>query len=97
MSLTTADVARAGRTTARGIHIWDREGLLGPVERNSSGDRVFTDAHAKRARIVGAARMAGMSLAEIKAASDAAMAFNISAAVTFMRGVVEKIDLEYDL
>lgn len=97
MSLTTADIARAGRTTARGIHIWDREGLLGPVARDRFDQRVFTEEHVRRAKIVAAAQMAGMSLAEIKAAHEVTIASYIGGAREFMKKALAEINLDFDL
>lgn len=98
MSFTTADVAKAGRTTARGVHIWEKAGLFGPVERNRFSDRVFTAAHMDRARVIAAAQMAGMSLAEIKTASAGVLYLKILEGVDFMsRAASETVPQEFDL
>ena len=64
--ITTADIAKAGRTTVRAVHLWDEKGLLGTVERDRFGAREFGPEHLRKARLIAAGQMAGMSLAEIK-------------------------------
>jgi DNA-binding transcriptional MerR regulator len=102
MTLTTADVAKAGRTTIRGVHIWDAKGLLGEVARDQFDSRQFTLSHVSRARLIAAAQMAGLSLAEIdKAFHDPkamqALHTQVEDTMIFLRSVRDEIYTEYDL
>ncbi len=102
MTYTTAEVAKASRATVRAIHLWDNQGLLGEVGRNEVGDRVFDESHLSRARLITAARMAGMSLADIDAAFRNPKAMQIlhtqvENTMMFLRGVRDEIYCEYDL
>lgn len=97
MTLTTADIAKAGRTTVRGVHIWEGRGLLGPVSRDRFGAREFTQDHLARARLVAAAQMAGMSLAEIGKSHEGTIASYIGGARDFMEKVLDEINLDFDL
>lgn len=67
MSFTLDDMTKAGRTTIRGVRLWDREGLLGAVARDGLNRRVFTAEHMRRARIIAAAQTAGWPNARIRA------------------------------
>jgi len=101
-NFTTADVAKAGRTTARGIHIWDRQGLLGFVERGRFHDRVFTQEHVQRAKLIAAAQMAGLSLAEIQLALIDQKAMTklhlaVEEAMIFLKRARDSIFLDFDL
>ena len=102
MTYTTTEVAKASRATVRAIHLWDNQGLLGEVGRNAVHDRVFEQSHIGRARLITAARMAGMSLAEIDAAfqNPKAMAdlhTQVEDTMIFLRRVRDDIYREYDL
>jgi DNA-binding transcriptional MerR regulator len=101
-NLTTADIAKAGRTTVRGVHIWEGRGLLGPVSRDRFGAREFTREHVDRAKLIAAAQMAGMSLAEILAAFDDPRAMTalhnlVEDTMIFLRLVQDSIYTDYDL
>lgn len=94
---STDDVAKAGRTTLRGVRFWDMNNLFGEVKRDENGARIFTDEHMKRAAIIGAATMAGMSLAEIRSASDLALRQKICDAADFLRDTRQNCFGVYDL
>lgn len=95
--ITTEDIAKAGRTTLRGVRLWDNLNLFGSVGRDEYGARVFTKAHLRRAAIISAAQMAGMTLPEIKATHEVVIASKIKEAMGFMDTVVDLINQEYDL
>lgn len=102
MTFTTADVAKASRATIRAIHLWDNQGLLGQVERNQFQERIFTPEHISRARLIAAAQMADLSLAEIKAAfgdvkAMAKLHTQVEDTMIFLRSVRDEIYSEYDL
>jgi DNA-binding transcriptional MerR regulator len=67
MTYTTEQIAQASRATLRGVRLWEGEGLFGLVPRDDRGNRLFSEEHMSRAKIITTAQMAGMSLAEIKA------------------------------
>lgn len=67
MNFTLQDVISAGKTTKRGIHLWDQKGILGPVERDKRGARIFTEEHMRRVKIAAIAQLAGWPLARIRA------------------------------
>lgn len=67
MTYTTEDIAKAGRTTLRGVRLWDANGLFGEVERDRIGARVFTEEHRQKAWGIQVLQMAGKSLEEIGA------------------------------
>lgn len=71
MYFTLAEMCQAGRTTERGVRLWDSKGLLGVVERNGyNAERLFTAEHMRRARIIAAAQTADWPLARIRAYLD---------------------------
>lgn len=63
---STAELAREARTTERGVRLWDMHNLLGDVQRDGHGARIFTEEHLKRAKIIATLQMWGRTLAEIK-------------------------------
>lgn len=67
MTYTTEQIAQASRSTLRGVRLWEGEGLFGLVPRDDRGNRLFSEEHMQRAKVITTAQMAGMSLAEIKA------------------------------
>lgn len=102
MTLTTADVAKAGRTTARGVHIWETQNLFGEVARDVHGARVFNQAHLDRAKLIAAAQMSGLSIAEIHSAftnhkSMVILHQRVEEAMIFLKRVRDSIYQEFDL
>lgn len=95
--LSTSDVAAAAGTTLKAIRLWEGLGLFGTVERNERGDRLFTDEDAKQARIIAAAQMAGMSLADINRMNRQEIWEKVNSAVEFLiyvRGMVFAEDFD---
>lgn len=84
---TTPQVAAAARTTLRAIRLWDSKGMLGPVQRNKRGERLFSEPQMDRAKIISAASMAGMGLDEIQVAHDFTIMGKIEDAVKFMTSI----------
>lgn len=91
----TEDLARASRTTLKGIRVWHAQGLLGEVPRNSLGRRQFDEDHMQRAKIIAAGQMAGMTNGEIRAmlsnwndGERLAFADRILDATNFMRSAI---------
>lgn len=66
MPITVDDMARAGCTTTRGIRYWEKEGLLGEVERSSGNQRRYTQEQLDRAKIIAAAQFGGWNLDDAK-------------------------------
>lgn len=66
MPITIDDMARAGCTTARGIRYWEKEGLLGEVDRSAGNQRRYTQEQLNRAKIIAAAQFGGWSLEDAK-------------------------------
>lgn len=97
MTHSTDDVAKAGRTTLRGVRLWEANDLFGPIARDGNGYRVFSEAHIQRARVIAAAQMAGMSLSEIKSASPAQLWEKIDQGANFMAEVRASIFQDFDL
>lgn len=64
--ITTEDIAKAGRTTLRGVRLWDNLNLFGSVGRDENGARVFTEEHLYRAKEIALAQMDGKTIPEIK-------------------------------
>jgi hypothetical protein len=84
MTFTTDEIAQAARTTLRGVRLWERSGLLGDVPRDKNGHRIFSAAHLARARIISAAQMAGMTIAEIRASPDIEIWRRVDSAIGFL-------------
>lgn len=91
---TTPEVAAAARVSLRAIRMWEAAGMFGEVARDKRGDRRFTEVQFQRAKIVSAAVMAGMSLAEIKTAHESTLRLNITAAIGFMLAATKQ---DFDL
>lgn len=91
MSFSTDEIAKGARTTLRGVRLWESAGLLGDVPRNENGHRVFSEAHMQRARLISAAQMAGMSIAEIRSASDSEFYETITRSAIFLNGVATSL------
>lgn len=66
MPITVEDMACAGCTTARGVRYWEKEGLLGEVERTSGNQRRYTQEQLDRAKIIAACQFGGWSLEDAK-------------------------------
>lgn len=86
---TTPQVAAAARTTLRAVRLWDSKGMLGPVQRNKRGERLFNEPQLERAKTISAASMAGMGLDEIQAAHWSQIKMKISDGFEFMKSVLE--------
>lgn len=94
---TTPQVAAAARTTLRAIRLWDSKGMLGPVQRNKRGERLFNDDQLEQAKIISAASMAGMGLDEIQKAGGATLVSAIGGARIFLKQVYAQMDKDFDL
>lgn len=66
MPITVDDMARAGCTTPRGIRYWEKEGLLGEVERSAGNQRRYTQDQLNSAKVIAAAQFGGWSLEDAK-------------------------------
>ena len=57
----------AGRTglTARALHFYEEQGLIGPISRNSAGHRVYTQSDLFRLQQIRSLRLLGVSLADM--------------------------------
>lgn len=66
MNFSINDMTLAGRTTQRGVRLWEMQNLLGHVDRDDQGRRMFTPEHIRRAKVIAAAQMVGKTLAEIR-------------------------------
>lgn len=97
MTYTTPEMAEACRTTVRGVRFWETNGLFGPVERNDHGDRVFTEEHLRRGRLISAALAAGMSHREIRVMKEPDLRTKIAQTVEFLMDVSKDIRLGFDL
>ena len=97
MSFSMDDMTTAGRTTRRAIRLWEQEGLLGKVDRDDAGRRLFTGDQVDRAKIIGAAQMAGMSLGEIGRSTDQQLWARIDDGARHMSEVRRGIFGGYDL
>ena len=93
---STPELASAARTTQRAIRFWESQGLFGDVERDRLGERKFTGAHVRRAKMISAASMAGMSLEAIKAGPDPVLCLEIRRAEEFLHNVLV-LQNEFDL
>lgn len=56
------EMCLAGRTSRRGIRLWEEKGLLGTVERSAGGTRRYTVDQIRRAKIIAITQAVGMSL-----------------------------------
>lgn len=102
MNYSLNEMCEAGRTTERGVRLWDVKGLLGVVERSALNERMWTAEHVRRARIIAAAQTAGWPLARIRSylgnASNEEQAnlcsdiFNTSAFIQDVRAMLEKTE-----
>lgn len=90
---TTPQVAAAARTTLRAIRLWDSKGMLGPVQRNKRGERLFSEPQMERAKLISAASMAGMGLDEISVNAASVIRFKITEAANFMLVTSKDFDL----
>lgn len=90
-------MAKACRTTERGIRIWSINGLFGHDNRDETDARVFDDADLKRGMIISAAVMAGMRHAEIRGASNFKLHSEICSASGFLQQALARIPRGYDL
>jgi len=63
---TLTDMMAAGKATARAVRWWEAQGLLGKVDRQKNGNRMYTPDHLERARFIGAGQAAGWDLNEIR-------------------------------
>ena len=66
MALTVSDLAAEARVSPDTIRFYEREGLLAPPERSSSGYRQFDEAAVRRVRFIKGAQSLGLKLAEIR-------------------------------
>lgn len=87
MTYSINDMTVAGRTTQRGVRLWEMHNLLGHVARDEQGRRMYTPEQLHRVSVIAAAQMAGMSLAEIKRANDATMYGKMAEAILFLDAV----------
>lgn len=70
MSFSIDDMCRAGMTSQRGVRWWEEQELLGEVERTDGGQRRYSGAQIRLAKIIAAAQYGSFSLAEIKTMTD---------------------------
>lgn len=91
------EMTSAGWATRRGIRLWEKAGLLGEVARDERNMRRFTADQVRRAKIIGAAQMAGMGLAEIRSASEQHLWRKIDHAQHHLAEVRASIFAELDL
>lgn len=94
---STSEVSLAAHTTDRAIRLWERKGLFGDVARDHLNERRFTESQLQRARIVSAASMAGMTLAEIASAHHVTLLSVIGAAAGFMKRAYQSMYKDFDL
>lgn len=94
---STPEIAAGARTTLRTVRWWEAKGLFGEVPRDARGDRVFSEAHMQRARVISAASMAGMSLPEISKAHPATLVSAIGGARDYLKSVIAGMDRDFDL
>lgn len=66
MALRVSDLAAKGGVSPDAIRFYEREGLLRPPERTSSGYRQFDEAAVRRVRFIKGAQSLGLKLAEIR-------------------------------
>ena len=66
MALRVSDLAAKGGVSPDAIRFYEREGLLRPPERTSSGYRQFDDDAISRVRFIKGAQSLGLKLAEIR-------------------------------
>jgi DNA-binding transcriptional MerR regulator len=70
-----ATIGRAARLTgvsARTIRFYEQEGLLPATDRTGSGYRLFGPTELRRLRLIRRARLAGLSLPQVRELADAA-------------------------
>lgn len=92
------DLTAAARTTKRAIRLWEREGLLGTVERDAQGRRMYTDMQYMRAKVVSAAQRSCMSLEAIKFAKDWEILRAIDENMEFLRDCKASVRIsDFDL
>jgi len=66
MALKVSDLATQAGVTPDTIRFYEREGLLAPPKRTSSGYRQFDEAAVRRVRFIKGAQSLGLKLAEIR-------------------------------
>lgn len=59
------EMIRAGCTSARGIRLWEDQGLFGVVERSAGNTRRYTAKQLETARVIAAAQFGGFDLETI--------------------------------
>lgn len=91
------DLVVSARTSKRAIRLWEKKGLLGVVARDDLGRRVYDEPQLRRAQVIAAAQMAGMSLAEIKNTHELNINGPLADAVEFMEHVMNLISRDFDL
>jgi len=97
MTYSTPEIAAAARTTLRTVRWWEAKGLFGEVPRDKRGDRLFSEAHMQRAKVIAAASMAGMGLDEIAKASGPTLVSAIGGARDYLKSVYFSMDKDFDL
>ena len=66
MALRVSELASKGGVSPDAIRFYEREGLLRPPERSSSGYRQFDEEAIQRVRFIKGAQSLGLKLAEIR-------------------------------
>ena len=64
--LTIGRLAKRARVSTDSIRFYEREGLIGPTAKTSSGYRLYSDAALDRLGFIKHAQRCGFSLAEIR-------------------------------
>lgn len=70
MALKVSDLAHQARVSPGTIRFYEREGLLAPPVRSSSGYRQFEESVVRRVRFIKGAQSLGLKLAEIRELLD---------------------------
>lgn len=65
MAWKIGEVADRTGLTARALHFYEEQGLIGPISRNSAGHRVYTQSDLFRLQQIRSLRLLGVSLADI--------------------------------
>lgn len=95
------EMCLAGRTSRRGIRLWEEKGLLGTVERSAGGTRRYTVEQIRRAKIIAACQALGYTL---EATDKIIMRYDFNVRAELSRDLryigddlPSPVDLEYDL
>ena len=66
MAWKIGEVTRRTGLTARALHFYEEQGLIGPITRNDAGHRIYRQVDLVRLQQISSFRLLGVPIAEMK-------------------------------